>query len=231
MGIIKILALSAAGVWSARAVGRLNAQVQRIPTPAISSLARYANDRGHFYADSFVIALPKRVAHSRLSVDVSELARSFFSSKAFCGLEKPLLKLIFSAKEPPFVDKFLPGERILLWTVTDRVNDEILLEWRKGNLAGFTWFHVSPDQRVIMFGSSIGYPNKHYRRLKVNVCPYGLLEDTYLLLKDNPQGENLFERSIKAGTNVIHAAFIGVHQFYSRVLLLSTLKTLVLDEP
>lgn len=97
MGILKILALSAAGIWAGKFVSRLNNQIGRIVVPPISSLAQKAADCGDFYADAFVIELPQRVAYSRLAVTSPQVAQSFFSCKIFTSLEKPLLKVSFQS--------------------------------------------------------------------------------------------------------------------------------------
>ena len=82
----------------------------------------------------------------------------------FCSLEKPLLKLIFSLKEPKSLDKceFYVGEKVLLWKVVHRGRDEILFEWQSGKFRGFTWFHVNQNQ-LLMFGSSIGHLDYKYQ--------------------------------------------------------------------
>ena len=166
MGIIKALVVSAAGFWSAKAVSRLNVRVQRIPVPALSSLLRWADESGDFFADAYVIELPKRIQYSNIQLEVSDLARAFFSSKAFCAVERPLLKLFVSNKKP-FLYDFNLGQQIWVWTVVERTSDEILLEWQHNNTRGLTWFHVSPDQKLIMFGSSLGSMKRPARFLQV----------------------------------------------------------------
>ena len=96
MGLFKILAVSAAGIWSARAISRLNTKVSRIIVPGTSSLAQQAHDYGDFYADAFVIELPQRVACSNVPVNVSHLAKSFYTCQVFSSFEKPLLKLVYN---------------------------------------------------------------------------------------------------------------------------------------
>ena len=116
-------------MFSARALYRLHGKVSYIAVPKLSSLAKQANQCGDIYADTFVVELPQRTALSGVPVTVSDLTRSFFKNKVFCSFEKPLLKLIFSLKEPKSLDKceFYVGEKVLLWKVVHRGRDEILL--------------------------------------------------------------------------------------------------------
>lgn len=140
MGLVKVLLVSAAGIWSARAISRLSKQVKRIPAPALSSLVQSAHCRQDLYADTFVVPLPDRVAFSNIPIRASDVARAFFASKVFTSFEKPLLKLVFSLKEPVITQcQFYPGDRLLLWTVTEQNREEVLLEWESGGFRGFTW--------------------------------------------------------------------------------------------
>ena len=231
MGLVKILLVSAAGIWSAKAVSRLSQQVKRIPVPPLSSLVQYGDHRGDFYADTFVLALPDRVAYSNLPIRATDVARAFFNSKLFSALEKPLLKLVFSLKEP-FIDQcqFHPGDRVLLWTVTERNREEVLLEWSSGSFRGFTWLHISPDQKYLMLGSSIGYTGLTTRLpLNTDVSPSSILIDSYRRFTYNPYEEHILRRIVKALGSVSFSAVIFAHQLYSRLLLKSTLKNLVLE--
>ena len=231
MGLLKILAISAAGVWSARALFRLNAKVARIAVPSLSSLARKANECGDFYADTFIVELPKRIAYSGVPVTVQDVTKSFFNSKVFSNFEGPLLRLIFSLKKPELgKSEFYLGEKILLWKVCYRSNDEILLEWQSGNFRGLTWFHVNKNQ-VLMFGSSIGHLKySHRTRQNWNYSAVESVVGAFRLLKDNPYEQGIFVRIQTLFLRLAGAFVVGGHQFYSRLLLVSTLKTLVLEE-
>ena len=230
MGLVKILLVSAAGIWSARAVSRLNQHVKRIPVPPLSSLVQYGDHRGDFYADTFVLALPDRVAYSNIPIRATDVARAFFSSKLFSSLEKPLLKLAFSLKEPLIHQcQFHPGDRILLWTVTERNREEVLLEWSSGSFRGFTWLHISPDQKYLMFGSSIGYTGLNLP-LNTDVSPSSILVDSYRRFSYNPYEEPMLRRIVKAIGSITFSTVISIHQLYSRLLLKSTLRNLVLEE-
>ena len=232
MGILKLLVITGAGVFSARALYRLHGKVSHIAVPKLSSLAKRANQCGDIYADTFVVELPQRTALSGVPVTVSDLTRSFFKNKVFCSLEKPLLKLIFSLKEPKSLDKceFYVGEKVLLWKVVHRGRDEILFEWQSGKFRGFTWFHVNQNQ-LLMFGSSIGHldykyqipPTSYYSPLESVVC-------AIRVLKENPYHQDIFSRLKNLLLKSTGAVLGGGHQFYSRLLLASTLKTLVLEE-
>ena len=98
MGIVKFLVVSAAGIWTARAIARLNFRVSRIQVPTGSSLNRISYGK----ADTFLIELPKRIAQSKVPVSVDDFARSFYQSVVFRSFEKPLLKLVYNLKEPSF---------------------------------------------------------------------------------------------------------------------------------
>ena len=183
------------------------------------------------YADTFVIKLPLRAAHSNLPIRVDDFARSLYESFVFRSFEKPLLKLAFSLKEPSLEHiQFGPGDKVLLWTVTERTSNEIVLEWQSGGFRGCTWFHVSPDQRHLMFGSSIGYWKTLYKtKYHTDVSPLQLLLSSVDQLKNNPYEQNLGERLLQSFQRTGFASVIGVHQLYSRLLLQSALKTLVLE--
>ena len=50
-----------------------------------------------------------------------------------------IIRLIFSLKKPELgKSEFYLGEKILLWKVSYRSNDEILLEWQSGIFHGLT---------------------------------------------------------------------------------------------
>ena len=183
------------------------------------------------YADTFVIKLPLRAAHSNLPIRVDDFARSLYESFVFRSFEKPLLKLAFSLKEPSLEHiQFGPGDKVLLWTVTERTSNEIVLEWKSGGFRGCTWFHVSPDQRHLMFGSSIGYWKTLYKtKYHTDVSPLQLLLSSVDQLKNNPYEQNLGERLLQSFQRTGFASVIGVHQLYSRLLLQSALKALVLE--
>ena len=220
MGIVKFIVVSAAGIWSARAIARLNLRVPRIQVPTGSSLNRISNGR----ADTFVIELPKRIAHSSVPVTVDDFARSFYRSVVFRSFEKPLLKLVYNLKEPSFDQiLFYPGETILLWTVRERNRNEILLEWHWNGFRGNTWFHVSPDQSHLMFGSSID-------GLRSGLSPIQLILSSVDLLRNNPHEQSLGERLWKCFNNFGVAGALSIHYFYSRLLLDSALRTLVLEQ-
>ena len=121
MGLVKVLLVSAAGIWSARTISRLNHQVKRIPAPALSSLMQASIHKGDFYADTFVVPIPDRIACSKIPIVATDVARAFFRCQVFSSFEKPLLKLAFSLKEPSLKHtQFYPGEKVLLWSVTER---------------------------------------------------------------------------------------------------------------
>ena len=191
-----------------------------------------ANECGDFYADTFVVELPKRVAFSGVPVTVSDVTRSFFNSKVFSNFEVPLLRLIFSLKKPELgKSEFYLGEKISLWKVSYRSNDEILLEWQSGNFHGLTWFHVNRNQ-VLMFGSSIGHLKYscHGNRRNWNYSAVESVVGAFRLLKDNPYEQGIFVRIQTLFLRLAGAVVVGGHQFYSRLLLVSTLKTLVMEE-
>ena len=220
MGIVKFLVVSAAGIWTARAIARLNFRVSRIQVPTGSSLNRISYGK----ADTFLIELPKRIAQSKVPVSVDDFARSFYQSVVFRSFEKPLLKLVYNLKEPSFDQiLFFPGDRILLWTVKERNRNEILLEWHWNGFRGNTWFHVSPDQSHLMFGNSVD-------GLRLGLSPVQLVLSSVDLLKNNPREQSLGERLRKCCNNFGIAGALSVHYFYSRLLLVSALRTLVLEQ-
>ena len=232
MGILKILAITGAGIWSYRALNRLNAKCVRIAVPRLSRLAHEARSCGDGYVDTFVVHLPKRIAFSGVPVNVSDLARSFFNCNVFRYFEKPLLKLVFSLKEPQLDNsEFHLGEKVLLWKVAYRSHDEILFEWKSGQFHGFTWLHVNQNQ-ALMFGSSIGYSGNDSRRngITLDYCPVKEMVSAIQQLKDNPYEQDISTRIRRFLLNFSDAIVISGHQFYSRLLLSSTLRTLILED-
>ena len=231
MGILKILAITGAGIWSYRALNRLNDKCVRIAVPRLSRLAHEARNNGDIYADTFVVHLPKQIAFSSHPVNVSDLTKSFFNCKVFFYFERPFLKLALRLKEPQLKNsKFLPGEEILFGKVAYRSHDEILLEWQYGQFHGFTWFHVNQNQ-VLMFGNSIGHSAFGSRRNGINMdyCPLESMKSAVRVLKDNPYEQDIFKRIRNFFSSFSYALVITGHQFYSRLLLSSTLRTLILE--
>ncbi len=159
MGLLKTALFIGAGFWSARAISRLNRRVLQIPVLKNSKLKYLSNKRADFYSDTFVIRLPERVRYSGkmksvflfydhydpclsgLRVDVTDLARAFFSSPRF-GLEKFLLKIhpdYVPDDRPLSMKEFLPDEQIYAWRVASRNDHEILLHWYVRDVSGLTW--------------------------------------------------------------------------------------------
>lgn len=82
-----------------------------------------------------------------------------------------------------------------------------------------------------MLGSSIGYSGiRSHLPLNVDVSPTSILIDAYRRFTINPYEESILERLVKGLNAVAFSGIISVHQFYSRLLLKSTLKSLVLEE-
>jgi hypothetical protein len=218
--IIKFLALSAASIWSVRAIGRLNSKISRISVPRSSSLAQFAKDRGDIYADTFTVKLPSRIAAGSNTVTVAQLTRAFFCSRVFCSFEKPLLKLVYQVKEPDLTGHFDLGDKVFAWKVVYRSKDEILLQWDVGrDVSGLTWLHVTTGKDQVMLGSSIGYSSRKASYPRSDVSPLALVY---------PLDQSLLKKGILK--SVTFAGLIGIHQLYSRLLLSSALRTLVLQE-
>ena len=81
-----------------------------------------------------------------------------------------------------------------------------------------------------MLGSSIGYSDFSNLSLNADVSPTSILIEAYRRFTINPYEEPLLNRLVKGLSAVAFSGIISVHQFYSRLLLKSTLKSLVLEE-
>ena len=83
-----------------------------------------------------------------------------------------------------------------------------------------------------MFGSSIGHLkySPHGNRRNWNYSAVESVVGAFRLLKDNPYEQGIFVRIQTLFLRLAGAVVVGGHQFYSRLLLVSTLKTLVMEE-
>lgn len=121
------------------------------------------------------------------------------------------------------------GDKILLWEVIHLDANEILLEWHAGPIKGLTWLHMSPDQRHLLLGSSIGN-NSYHRKLELEYKPLLSLIHASRVFYHNPYNDPIADRIRALLTETSFALVIGGHQWYSRLLLSSTLKSLVLEK-
>ena len=83
-----------------------------------------------------------------------------------------------------------------------------------------------------MFGSSIGYSGNDSRRngITLDYCPMKEMVSAIQQLKDNPYEQDISSRIRRFLLNFSGAIVISGHQFYSRLLLSSTLRTLILED-
>merc|ERR1711892_1392632 len=161
----------------------LNIKSSFSPWHGVQTTNRYKE-----YKDAYKIALPPRYRLLKNTGSVDELfvydfARNFFTSKVFSSFEGPCLE--FMSKSQPDRQvlgyrafKFKVGDKVMVWKVISRENNEILMKWEMGNLSGTTWFYIPSDENVLVFGSSFLVPRENYteeKQFKVNQKSFTLM--------------------------------------------------------
>jgi len=252
MGLIKLVVVSAVGVYSYRSVTRVNQLVRQVGVPSKSLLGKYnsqTTNKFKEYKDAYKITLPPKfkLLKNTGSLDelfVYDLARNFFTCKVFSSIEKPLLVAALKTvlrnnvatkftldnynlgvlEDRRF--RFKVGDEVLVWKVISRENNEILMKWEVGNLSGTTWFYIPSDENCLVFGSSFLLPRENYREEKQYKSePKKLyLEAARNLPYDLPSASKVKSTVIKAVTSVL----TPIHRLYSKYLLLSTYNKIML---
>jgi len=244
MGWIKLVVVSAVGVYSYRSVSRVNQLVRQVSVPSHSLLGKYnsqTSNKFKEYKDAYKITLPPRfkLLKNTGSVDelyVQEFAKNFFTCKVFSNLEKPVLSLALNtvlrnevtskyAQDTERVlnykaFKFKVGDRVIVWKVISREYNQILMKWEVGNLSGTTWFYIPHDENVLVFGSSFLVPRENYGEEKQYKSePKKLYIDAARTLPEElPSRAKVKSTLVKAVFSII----TPVHRLYSKYLLLST---------
>jgi len=243
MGWMKIVVISAVGVYSFRSVTRVNQLVKQVNVPRHSLLDKYS-PKSKEYKDAYKIELPARFKLLKNTGSVNELyvhdlARNFFTSKIFQNLERPILlgSLSVLTKGSYTADdsvlnygafKFKKNDSILLWKVINRENNEILMKWEVGSVSGTSWFCIPKDENALLFGSSFMLPKAEtdkeeiYRKKSEQLY----IDAARTLPEEVPLGlrlKNLF-------VNMLLQTSIPVHKLYSKYLLLSTYNKIVNEE-
>jgi len=240
MGWIKLVVVTAAGVYGYRSLSRVNQLVRQVAVPSQSLLGKYnsqTTSKYKEYKDAYKITLPPRfkLVKNTGSLDelyVQEFARNFFTCKIFNACEKPFLKAAFNKgkfdkdcinsdevlKYKAF--KFKVNDEVLVWKVISREYNEILMKWEVGNLSGTTWFYIPRDENVLVFGSSFLIPKENSGAEKVYKSePKQLYIDAARTLpQELPSRAKVKSAIIKAAFAVI----TPIHRIYSKYLLLST---------
>jgi len=254
MGLIKLVVVSAVGVYSYRSVTRVNQLVRQVGVPSKSLLGKYnsqTTNKFKEYKDAYKITLPPKfkLLKNTGSLDelfVYDLARNFFTCKVFSSIEKPLLVAALKTvlrnnvatkftldnynlgvlEDRRF--RFKVGDEVLVWKVISRENNEILMKWEVGNLSGTTWFYIPSDENCLVFGSSFLLPRENYREEKQYKSePKKLyLEAARNLPYDLPSASKVKSTVIKAVTSVL----TPIHRLYSKYLLLSTYNKIMLEK-
>jgi len=241
MGWIKLIVVSAVGVYSYRSVSRVNQLVRQVGVPSKTLLGKYnsqTTNRYKEYKDAYKIALPPRYRLLKNTGSVDELfvydfARNFFTSKVFSSFEGPCLE--FMSKSQPDRQvleyrafKFKVGDKVMVWKVISRENNEILMKWEMGNLSGTTWFYIPSDENVLVFGSSFLVPRENYTEEKqFKSEPKKLYIDAARTLPDElPSRAKVKSILLKAVFSII----TPIHRLYSKYLLLSTYNKIIKQE-
>ena len=169
---------------------------------------------------------------------MQDFARHFFTCKIFSNLEKPILVRFLKYNDKHYIPdndllkysafKFQSNDKVLVWKVISRENDQILMKWEVGAVSGTTWFYIPRDENVIVFGSSFSMPKEISSEEKIfKKEPKELyLDAARTLPNDTPVGVKLKNFLIKASATVI----IPIHQTYSKYLLLSTYNKILSSE-
>jgi len=254
MGLIKLVVVSAVGVYSYRSVTRVNQLVRQVGVPSKSLLGKYnsqTTNRFKEYKDAYKITLPPKfkLLKNTGSLDelfVYDLARNFFTCKVFGSIEKPLLVAALKTvlrnnvatkftldnynlgvlEDRRF--RFKVGDEVLVWKVISRENNEILMKWEVGNLSGTSWFYIPSDENCLVFGSSFLVPRENYKEEKQYKSePKKLyLEAARNLPYDLPSASKVKSTLIKAVTSFL----TPIHRLYSKYLLLSTYNKIMLEK-
>jgi len=246
MGWIKLVVVSAVGVYSYRSVSRVNQLVRQVAVPSQSLLGKYnsqTTSKFKEYKDAYKITLPPRfkLLKNTGSLDelyVQEFARSFFTCNVFNRFERPLLTAALKIGSGLDKDKkkdaltndqvlkykafkFKVRDNVLVWKVISREHNQILMKWEVGNLSGTTWFYIPNDENVLVFGSSFLVPKENYGEEKIFKSePKKLFIDAARTLPDE-----LPSKINKVKSTLIKTAFsiiTPIHRLYSKYLLLST---------
>jgi len=217
--------------------------VHQITVPTNSLLARHKNrQKNKEYKDAYTIQLPKRYkllkgTGSKNEITVAGVASSFFHSNLFKKVEYPLIRLVCNDNARYPVDnhhedsmdavqyrrfRFIEGDRVLVWTVVERRNNEILMRWEEGGVKGTTWFNLPNDENCIMFGSSIELPSSKSDINHSGPSTKLFIQASNSLREDRPVGERVKKFLI----NIALGLAIPLHSLYSKYLLASTVKKL-----
>jgi len=241
---MKIVAVSAIGVYGYRSFSRVNQIVKQVKVPRHSLLDKYNTQTTNSYKeykDAFKVDLPPRYkllknTGSPNELSVSDLARNFFTCKIFRNLERPILVTAIKLKDRDQIIgddvlkfrafKFVKNDTVLVWRVIRREHNEILLRWECGPMSGTTWFCIPRDDNVILFGSSILVPRE----------TSGGKEEIY---KKEPKelyidaARTLPERSwslLSRARSVAVSVSLSLHRVYSKYLLLSTYNKIISED-
>lgn len=121
---------------------------QNRPVPADSLLDRLAQSRGAF-ADAYALALPR-------AVTLAEFVEAFYTTRLF-KVERALIALIGKPSSDAMARAVArgEGERIAVWTIEARTDDELLMHEDSG--ATRSWFKVEPSAggTRLWFGSAV----------------------------------------------------------------------------
>jgi len=241
---MKIVAVSAIGVYGYRSFSRVNQIVKQVKVPRHSLLDKHNTQTTNSYKeykDAFKVDLPPRYkllknTGSPNELSVSDLARNFFTCNIFRNLERPILVTAIKLKDRDQIIgddvlkfrafKFVKNDTVLVWRVIRREHNEILLRWEFGPMSGTTWFCIPRDDNVILFGSSILVPRE----------TSGGKEEIY---KKEPKelyidaARTLPERSwslVSKARSLAVSVSLSLHRIYSKYLLLSTYNKIISED-
>eukprot|EP00045_Choanoeca_perplexa_P002911 m.27622 g.27622 ORF g.27622 m.27622 type:complete len:189 (-) comp11764_c0_seq1:101-667(-) len=158
--------LQASAVSSIAAVGGLAWAIRHVSRRDVpnGSFLKSMKDEG-YNCDTFVLPLPNAPP-----ADLNKYIRAFFSSPVF-QLERYVLQYAAGISiEDQDIRKcgFEVGDKLGVWGVTERCDNEALALWSQGSTDGCSWWrleHTREGDPVLMFGSGIRTNNasKAYR--------------------------------------------------------------------
>jgi len=243
---MKIVAVSAIGVYGYRSFSRVNLMVKQVKVPRHSLLDKYNTQTTNSfkeYKDAFKVDLPPRFkllknTGSPNELSVSDLARNFFTCKIFKNLERPLIVAAMRLKDRDKIIgddvlkfrafKFVKNDTVLVWRVIRREHNEILLRWEVGSVSGTTWFCIPRDDNVLLFGSSFLLPRETSKEEIYKKEPKELYIDAARTLPE--RSSSLLSKARSLAVSTIISVSVPLHRIYSKYLLLSTYNKIISED-
>jgi hypothetical protein len=130
------------------AVGYVASRSTRIqPEGLLSKIEEAAQ-----YKDAFDIPKPQTKENNELE----HYIRAFYTSPLF-KLERFIISLTGNHVTDDYINnlRFKVGDKLILWEVIGRKDNEVLFRWKYGSANGLTWLSVKDNK--LQFGSGVGH--------------------------------------------------------------------------